>query len=196
MPTLNWLLEAAEDRYLEATDKPATPARDVQLECPFCSRFFVGRARDDLAKDVARHIGRDHPLRRPVLVVDGRLLGPNSTITRLPRPSDIAIENTESLKASIDGAVPRSITSDELRAILSDAPKRMLNVRLVNGRSEDNAAAAVDFRIKIDVPDLQELAIVDDAFLKHLAREDATRDDVMRFSGDDHHGVGVAGIAG
>lgn len=184
MPTLNWLLESAEDRYLEATDKPAAPARDVQLECPFCSRIFVGRLRDDLAKDVARHIGRDHPLRRPVLVVDGRLLGPNSTITRLPRLDDIAIENTESLEAAVDGAAPRSVSMDELRAILSQAPKRMLNVRLVNGRAEDNAAAAVDYRIKIDVPDPQELDDVDEAFLKHLAREDATRDDVMRFSDD------------
>jgi hypothetical protein len=184
MPTLNWLLESAEDRYLEATDKPAAPARDVQLECPFCSRIFVGRIRDELAKDVARHIGRDHPLRRPVLVVDGRLLGPNSTITRLPRPDDIAIENTESLKAAVDGAAPRSVSADELRAILSNAPKRMLNVRLINGRAEDNAAAAVDYRIKIDVPDPWELDDVDEAFLKHLAREDATRDDVMRFSDD------------
>lgn len=182
MPTLNWLLEAAEDRYLEATDRPAAPARDVQLECPFCSRVFVGSARDDLAKDVARHIGRDHPLRRPILVVDGRILGPNSTITRLPRPDDIAIENTESLEVAVDGAPARSVTSDELREILSESSKRMLRLRLVNGRNEDNAAAAVDFRIKIDVPEPRELGIVDEAFLRHLAREDATRDDVMRFS--------------
>lgn len=184
MPTLNWLLESAEDRFLEATDRPAAPARDVQLECPFCSRVFLGRVRDELAKDVARHIGREHPLRRPVLVVDGRLLGPNSTITRLPTPDDIAIENTESLEAAIDGGASQAVSAEQLRDILSGAPRRMLNVRLVNGRAEDNAAAAVDYRIKIDVPDEQELVAVDEAFLKHLAREDATRDDVMRFSDD------------
>ncbi len=58
----------------------------------------------------------------------------------------------------------------------------MLSLRRVNGRNEDNAAAAVDFRIKIDVPEPRELDIVGEAFLRHLAREDATHDDVMRFS--------------
>jgi hypothetical protein len=117
-----------------------------------------------------------------VLVVGGTILGPNAIITRLPRPGEVTIENTERLEARVDGEPPRSVSADELRALLSEQPKRMLNLRLVNGRTEDEASPAVDFRIKIDVPTDAELDAVDEAFLRHLAREDPTRDDVMRFS--------------
>lgn len=182
MPTLNWLLEAAEDRYLEAMDTEPPPPRDVHMECPFCSLVFTGQQAQDVTRDVTRHIGRDHPLRRPVLVIDGRLLGPNATITRIPRPADIMIENTETLEAAVDGDPRRQVSPDELRLLLTERPKRMLNLRLVNERSQDSAAAAVEYRIKIDVPNPGELDAVDDAFLRHLARDDASRDDVMRFS--------------
>jgi hypothetical protein len=182
VPTLNWILEAAEDRYLEATDLPPAPALVVELSCPFCARFFAGEDSSELAKDVARHIARDHPLKRPVLVVDGRVLGSNSTIARLPASPQIAIENTTEIEARVDGGDPHHVSREEAHGLLTEQPKRMLHLRLVNGRSEDNAAAAVEYRIKIDIADADELNSVDDAFLRHLAREDPTRADVMRFS--------------
>jgi hypothetical protein len=118
-----------------------------------------------------------------VLLINGRVLGPtNPIVTTLPRPGDITIENTQTIEARVDGQPPRSVTTDELRALLTERPKRMLNLRLVNGRTQDNSAAAVEFRIRIDVPHPDELDAVDDAFLRHLARENATREDVMRFS--------------
>lgn len=182
MPTLNWLLESDEDRYLEANDIRPGPPRLVTLPCPFCSRVFIGPEPREVAGDITRHIARDHPLRRPVLVVDGQILGVNSTITRLLDRDDITIENTQTIDAEIDGDATRRVTAAELRSILTARPKRVVRLRLANERSEDSAAAGVEFRIKIDVPDPGELESVDDAFLRHLARDDASREDVLRFS--------------
>ena len=41
MPTTTWILEAAEDRYLEATVPMPVVVHEVELACPFCERSFI-----------------------------------------------------------------------------------------------------------------------------------------------------------
>lgn len=185
MPTTNWILEAALDRYLEATDVPANVvARDLELTCPFCDRFFASADAQTVSQTLARHIARDHPLLRPVLVVAGRMLGPSSVITRMPQADDIVIENATGIQLAIDGGSWRDASPEQTAHIIAEHPRRMLNVRLSNARVQDSTAASVDYRIKIDVADESELDAVDEVFLRHLARDDAGREDVMRFSNE------------
>jgi hypothetical protein len=117
-----------------------------------------------------------------VLVVNDRILGPNSVISRLLKPEDISITNTTAIQAEVDGEAARRVTADEVRRLLSERSRRFLRLWLVNSRDEDNAAAAVDFRITIDIADPAALLVVDDAFRRHLARESVSRDDVRGFS--------------
>jgi len=184
MPTTSWILEAASDRYLEATDPLPTRSRRTELTCPFCDRVFVAEDAQEASHDLARHVARNHPLLRPVLVVAGRMLGPNTVMARMPRASDIVIENATTIEVAIDGGPAREASRDEVARRIAESPRRLLNLRLVNARMEDSTTAAVDYRIKIDVADESELAAVDDAFLRHLAREDVGREDVMRFSNE------------
>ena len=72
MPTTNWILEAAEDRYLEALDPIPEVVREIELQCPFCERTFISEEPMVVSGQLARHIAREHPLQRPVLVVGGQ----------------------------------------------------------------------------------------------------------------------------
>jgi hypothetical protein len=117
-----------------------------------------------------------------VLLVADRILGPNSVITRLPKPEDISIANTTGIQAEVDGEPARTVSADEVRRLLSERSPRFLRLRLVNSRDEDTAAAAVDFRVTIDIADPTALEVVDKAFRRHLARESLSRDDVRGFS--------------
>jgi hypothetical protein len=185
MPTTNWILEAALDRYLEATDPPVPAvARDFELTCPFCQRSFVSADAHAVSESLARHIARNHPLLRPVLVIAGKMLGPNSVVTRMAEPSDVVIENATAIELAIDGGSWTDVSTEETARIIAERPRRMLNVRLINSRVQDGTAASVDYRIKIDVANETELAAVDEAFLRHLARDDTGREDIMRFSNE------------
>src|SRR3954453_4343880 len=103
MPTTNRIWEAASDAYYEATDPPPAAKRRTELACPFCDRVFVSEDAQEASRDLASHIARNHPLLSPVLVVAGRMLGPNSVITRMPTPSDVVVENATSIEVAIDG---------------------------------------------------------------------------------------------
>lgn len=182
MPTTTWILEAAEDRYLEATAPMPVVVHEVELTCPFCERSFPAADAQVAADSLARHIAREHPLLRPVLIVGGKMLGPNSVITRRPSEADVVIENATLIEIGVDGDSERPVSVREAAQIIGARPRQMLNVRLANERVEDRTAAAVEYRIRLDVADEAELDRVDELFLQHLARDDARREDVTRFS--------------
>ncbi|HMS72467.1 MAG TPA: hypothetical protein PKB03_05485, partial [Baekduia sp.] len=188
MPTTNWILEAAEDRYLEATDRQmhagAPLVRHVTLPCPFCDRTFVSEDASEAALSVARHVAREHPLLRPVLIIGDRILATTAVITRRPSQTDVVIENATTIKVAVDGGPERSVPAEEAARIVGARPKQMLHLHLVNERAQDATATAIEYRVRVDVPDESELDRVDEAFLHHLARDDVDRDDVVRFSNE------------
>jgi hypothetical protein len=142
MPTLTWIQERGEERY----EHPLNIRLTSPIRCPFCGRLFETPDAHQTSRLVVRHIGRDHPLQRPVLLVGDRILGPNSTITRFPKPEDISIENTKAIHAEVDGEPERAVTANDVRRLLTERSRRFLRLRLINGRDEDSAAATVDFR--------------------------------------------------
>ena len=184
MPTTNWILEAAEDRYLEAIDPIRVVNRELELACPFCERVFVSGPGEVGSTALARHIARDHPLLRPVLMVGGRMLAPNSVLTQRISEADVVIENATVIEIGVNGAPRCAVSPDDAARIIADRPRQMLDVRLANERAQDATASEVDYRIKLDVADESELDRVDQAFIRHLARPDVQPEDVMRFSND------------
>lgn len=188
MPTTNWILEAAEDRYLEATDRPmhagAPLVRQVTLPCPFCDRRFVSEDASEAGLSVARHVAREHPLLRPVLIIGDRILATTAVITRRPSQTDVVIENATTIKVAVDGGPDHSVSAEEAARIVGARPKQMLHLHLANERAQDATATAIEYRIRVDVADESELDRVDEAFIQHLARDDVDRDDVVRFSNE------------
>jgi len=188
MPTTNWILEAAEDRYLEATDRPmhagAPVVRQVALPCPFCDRAFASENASEAALAVARHVAREHPLLRPMLIVGDKILATNAVVTRRPSQTDVVIENATTINVAVDGGPSRSVSAEEAARIVGARSKQMLHVHLANERAQDATATAIEYRIRVDVADESELDRVDEAFVQHLARDDVDRDDVVRFANE------------
>jgi hypothetical protein len=115
-------------------------------------------------------------------MVGGKMLAPIDIVTRRPTFADVAIENATRIEIGVDGEPSRRVTTEEAARIISGRPRQMLKVHLVNERTRDATATAVDYRLRVDVADPSELDRVDRAFIRHLARDDLRSADVVRFS--------------
>lgn len=165
MPTLTWIQERAEKRM-----DGAVPSPQSHRTCPMCPKEFVGSDGADVDRKLAEHLGSEHPLERPVLLIKGRFAAREETVRIHLRSADILIKNASTIEAEVDGS-PRRLVSKgaAIRYLSRPARQQFLVLHLANHRNPDGAVATAEYRIKTDIFDKHELEAVDGAFKKHLA---------------------------
>ncbi len=163
MPTVSHIQETVDDRYYERGGEDPLPPR--LLACPICSEELP----DETA--LAVHLGSDHPLSAPRLLLDGGLVVGERILHRPIDPQALAVANASRLLVAVNGAPSETWTLQDLRDALAGDDVLNLDVELFNDRSADGIAAKDRVRLRLDVPDPEELAVADASFQRLLASE-------------------------
>jgi len=173
VPTYGYVHEAALDREYAQDD--SVPRGPTPVVCPECSAEFVSVA------ELSLHLGNEHPLTAPRLLIERRTVQGTLAIHRSIRPEDVNITDCEDLYLTVDGAERRRVGLDELRDALSVSGPTFLEIALENRRA-DGAIVSDIVRISILVPKSEELDIVDRYFGEFLAVDEIDRKQIDAFA--------------
>jgi hypothetical protein len=175
MPTLNWILETAEERFYErgGDEIERSPSR---LPCPMCDIEFA----DPVA--LSWHVSDAHPLERPLLLVDGNPAPSSAVYSRPLDPTAILCANTTSIRVTCNGQALADPRPSDLAARLASERQAVFQIELENSRAEDDAKIKASYAISTSVPDPQELEAVDRLFADHLVVENPTLSEIRTFA--------------
>lgn len=155
VPTYGFILETAEDRLSERGEEDREPRT---YSCPFCSQEFARPG------ELRTHEGSRHPLEAPRLLIDGvSEIGPIQ-VFRSVSLKEIQLANVSSMSACVDGGTPGSAEISDICRMLSGPANRVVDLTLWNERALDGASSEVSVRIVVDIPDPDELSLIDDLF--------------------------------
>jgi len=137
--------------------------------CPYCPLQFeteIGRA---------NHVNEQHPVRHPVLLVEGQPVPSAHFVRRRIGASEFAVHDCDDIYLSIDGGASRKVGLIRLGHILTGLTQAFVVLRLVNSQAETM------HEISVRIPDESELGRVDQLFSDHLAKDDVGIREVDRF---------------
>lgn len=178
MPTVGWILENDIDRYL--SNKLSTPDPGPPLPprhyCPFCHRSF------DKSEELRGHLATKHKADRPYLLICKREPSREDVIRSELRPDDVQMFNATSIGVSYSGdANYETLPVEQLGKIFSKISSGRVWLRLEN-RFDANAREVVEkYDLSFRIYNQQQLACVDQKFIKSLARPDPRISDVDEF---------------
>src|ERR1051326_7734769 len=172
MPTVGWKLETAEERYWEHVPAP-TP--EPAFLCPYCPERFMDGAK------YQEHLGLDHPLELPAMIVGGGALLSEIIIRRPITARDVHIANATACHTRRIGEHERAITAHDLAELLSGETCSRWEIRLTNRRVVDQEEAERRYLIDFRIPAEKELNQVDKQFIRCLAVDKPRHEDLDRF---------------
>lgn len=177
MPTTTWIQETAEDRYWEsqAGQLPAAPAPRTYA-CAVCGEEF--------GSSDARswHASEAHPLGRPTLYI-ADYAAPADLVVRTPVDAGLfSAESCTAVRVALDGAPATEIGPAGLGELVSGRRSGHLRIELENHRAADSADVRATYTIRIAIPQDDELAEVDRAFVRNLATDRPSTRDVEAFA--------------
>lgn len=174
MPTYGWVHEDAEERHHERVPLPLPlPAPIV---CPECHRQVGDQAA------LARHLGADHPLGSPRLLLEGRIVIGERVLVRPVAGDSVLVANTSEIHVREDGRARGLWTVDDLRSSLASKRAGVLEIALTNARSSDGASATERLRLRVDVADPGAMDKVDAAFAEIIAVDEFDSPELERFA--------------
>jgi hypothetical protein len=174
MPTVGWIQEDANDRFLEGRYPPEQQEPPV-IPCPYCHRTFP--ASDELFI----HLGLDHPLDIPVMQVQSQPVLTEFAVRAVLDAADFALLNSTSCELRKDGGAPRKVSLSRLPALLAAERSSTCELRLVNERALDHNTATVRFVARFRIPTDAALNTIDKEFVRLLAVEHPRLADVDTF---------------
>jgi len=174
MPTTNWILEAAEDRYWEGI-APFELEPEPEIECPFCARSFHSQS------EFKTHLGLDHPLALPALLIRGKPQPSEFTIRTSLQRSHVDLCNTSVCFLRADGAKSGQLKPVELLDRICSETYGLWELGLVNKRIADEGQAESRYLVRFRVPRQEALNIVDQQFVQRLAVDKPSHLDLQQF---------------
>jgi len=174
MPTIGWIQETAVERFLTGTEA-ITVDSTPRYACPHCDRRFFN------SDELLTHLGLDHPLSIPALVIDSTMAASDVSVRRKIALSAFRIHNCTSCGLSKNGGAFQSISPSDLPKFLAGERSSTCELRLVNDRSIDHGRAATTIRLSFRIPDEASLKTIDAEFVRHLAVEHPRLSDVDLF---------------
>lgn len=176
MPTTTWIQETVEDRYWEGRETVGRPAPPV-FPCAVCGREF------DTSDGRSWHATEAHPLARPMLYLGDRA-APSEVVLRKPLAEDaLSIGSCTSARVALDGRDVDGVEPAELVGLVAALRSAHVLIELENHRAADDADVRATYVFRVAVPEPEELAAVDRAFVDHLAVDLLSTRDVEAFAG-------------
>jgi hypothetical protein len=179
MPTISYIQETVDDRYWEAhaPHPPYTPP-PPEFPCVHCSRIFA------TPDERSWHASEAHPLARPTLYIADRA-APSAILVRTPIPATaVSVGSCTSVNVVVDGVPAEDVRPDELGGVVDGRRTAHIVVELENHRAADAADVRAVYTLEIAVPDAEELAQVDRAFVSNLAIDRPSTRDIETFASD------------
>ena len=164
MPTTTWIQETVEDRYWESRQSMHHVApRPPEFPCAVCGKKFRS------VNERSWHANEAHPLARPTLYLRDRAAPTMTTLRSRIRGDEVSVGSCTSMTATLDDAVVPELQPGELGRLLAAQRVGHLVLRLENHRAADAADVGATYVVEIAIPDADDLAGVDRAFVRHLA---------------------------
>jgi len=179
MPTVSYIQETVEDRYWEAhAPHPPYVPPPPEFPCVHCSRVF--RSPDERSW----HASEAHPLARPTLYLGDRA-APSTVLVRTPMPAtNVSVGSCTSMRVVVDGAPVEDVRLEKLGTLVADRLAAHVVVELENHRAVDRADVRATYTLEIAIPEAEELAQVDRAFVSTLAIDRPSTRDVETFASE------------
>lgn len=179
MPTTSWIQETVDDRYWEAhAPHPPFTRPPPEFPCVHCSRTFV------TPDERSWHASEAHPLARPTLYIADRAASSTVLVRRPISAADIAVGSCTSVAVTLDGISVEDVPLDRLGSVIADRLTAHVVLELENRRAADAADVRATYTLEIAVPEPDDLARVDQAFVSTLAIDRPSTRDVETFASE------------
>lgn len=179
MPTTTWIQETVEDRYWESQgDYGVVTPPPVTYPCVVCGQEF------DSADARSWHASEAHPIARPTLYVADHA-APAELLVRVPVSASLfSAGSCTSVHVLVDAERINDVGPVELGQLIAGRRSGHLQIELENRRAADSADVRARYTIRIAIPDNEELAQVDQAFVRRLAIDQLSTRDVEMFASE------------
>ena len=174
MPTYSFIRESVEDRHHERGGEPRRAPR--VFACPVCGQELADE------RTLAEHLGADHPLSPPRLLINGDGVIREKRLYRRPAPGDVVVANVTELLVSQNGGAYEQWSVTALAEALFEADSLVLDLVLRNVRAGDGFVTSEHLRIRVDVPMPESLDEADRSFQELLTHDVLDELTVDRFA--------------
>ena len=182
--TIGWIFENASDRYWESAGfLDYVPFTTKRFNCPYCSLSYYNES------DLLKHKSVEHPIKRPVLFLNYKEAVSEQTIRYGLDPGGIVLDATV-LKVSKNGEESTEWTRDQLKQHLCNDDDAHYVITLINIDEKRNSSVDASYTVQVKIPQQSELDEIDEKFIKTLAIEEPTMEDVREFT--DSFKVGIS----
>ena len=166
MPTLNWIQEAAWDRYYENGSSDAGDKLPRTYSCRICGSVF-----DSVSERDQHEI--NHPVSNPTIFIDGNeVCGESLEVTSLLTLNEVHLRNVDFLTINnVD-----CLCESELFTQITKERNGFLDVRYGNGNIERR------IKIKICIADPDELKVVDLVFMQTFSDASVNDTSIVAFT--------------
>ncbi len=176
MPTVGWIVENAVDRFWEA--QPLAVVADAPQPTFICER--CGAAFHSIA-DLRGHYNLEHPLGLPALYVRGESLLKQSSVRARLSTTEIELLHCTECEVQADGAPWRSISIEDFKRQFASTTSAIWNIKLLRTRLVDGARACEEYCVRFRIPYQGALDAIDEQFIRLLAREELSHDELATF---------------
>jgi len=175
MPTVGWIFERDEERYLGSRETRTTPLPPPVFRCSRCGVKLAN------ADELRIHFHVKHPLELPALHIRGEPLLRESVV-RLPLSvDDVELIQCSHCEVQMDGGPWKRLAVPEFRKRFTSPTDAMWNVRLIHERSTDNATAEEQYHVRFRIPANAALNAVDELFIRTLVLDAVQQTDLEDF---------------
>lgn len=180
MPTYGWVYERFSDAFYANQPALADAPRPAPVyRCPFCT---VVR---DSAASLDAHVGADHSVSRPFLLIDGQEPAKQS-VRRTPiLLRDVHLRNCSGLTIRIEDRDPATLAPSGLAQILSGLRREHVELTLTNAAKADVPGASESYRLLFRIADAATVQRVERAFADFITPATLSVNSVQSFLYDD-----------
>jgi hypothetical protein len=174
--TIGWVYEGDLERVLSRQPVPDPVDDTPRFVCPFCKTIFNSGDSLDL------HVSEAHAIKRPILQIDGDEPAREHVLRAGLTNAAIELISCSEIHVAVDGDRAARIDQERLRSLLRETRRATLRVCLLNRPKFEAQPVSHEYRIRIDVPEENDLKSVEQAFVHILGRSDPTLFDVEKFN--------------
>ncbi len=176
MPTVGWIREKDEERFLEGQAPPARgPVKPRGFPCSSCGINLPS------IEELRHHLRLEHPLGLPALYVQAQPLLQESVVRAPVAESDVRLFRCSSCRVQVDGSQWEDMAVSEFRKRFTRATNSTWRIRLVHERRVDHAQTTSDYFVRFRIPHASDLNEVDSHFIQTLVLDDLRHPDLERF---------------
>ena len=175
--TIGWIYEGDQDRWYETVGhgEHQIQTGPVLCTCAICEKQFPD------SDALSRHFSLEHPIERPILLIDNHEPLHSELIASPIRPNAVAALGCTEIRLSVDGQPDVLVSPDTLAKELATQRCAHARVELINRRAVDGASTETRYELSIRVPDSTNLRKIDDGFVRHLANDSLNMGSIRRF---------------